>query len=42
MLCSQGLGMKNLGTASAWSLIAIGVLVIVTILYWNMDKEDKS
>lgn len=35
-------GMKNLGTASAWSLIAIGVLMIVTILYWNMDKEDKS
>lgn len=34
-------GMKNLGTASAWSLIAIGVLVIVTILYWNMDKEDE-
>lgn len=34
--------MKNLGTASAWSLIAIGVLVIITILYWNMDKEDKS
>lgn len=35
-------GMKNLGTASAWSLIAIGVLVTITILYWNMDKEDKS
>ena len=35
-------GMKNLGTASAWSLLAIGVLVIITILYWNMDKEDKS
>ena len=35
-------GMKNLGTASVWSLIAIGVLVIITILYWNMDKEDKS
>ena len=35
-------GMKNLGTASAWSLIAIGVLVIITILYWKMDKEDKS
>ena len=35
-------GMKNLGTASAWSLIAIGVLVIITILYWNMAKEDKS
>lgn len=35
-------GMKNLGTASTWSLIAIGVLVIITILYWNMDKEDKS
>lgn len=33
-------GMKNLGTASAWSLIAIAVLVVVTILYWNMDKED--
>lgn len=35
-------GMKNLGTASAWSLIAIGVLVVVTILYWNMDKEDAQ
>ena len=35
-------GMKNLGTASAWSLIAIGVLVIVTIVYWNMDKEDAQ
>lgn len=33
-------GMKNLGTASAWSLIAIAVLVVVTIIYWNMDKED--
>ncbi len=33
--------MKNLGTASAWSLIAIGVLVTITILYWKfMDKED--
>lgn len=34
-------GMKNLGTASAWSLIAIAVLVIITIAYWKiMDKED--
>ena len=33
--------MKNLGTASAWSLIAIVVLVIITIIYWNIDKEDK-
>jgi len=32
--------MKNLGTASAWSLIAIAVLVIVSIIYWNLDKED--
>ena len=33
--------MKNLGTASAWSLIAIVVLVIITIIYWNIDKEEK-
>lgn len=32
--------MKNLGTASAWSLIAIAVLVIITIIYWNLDKEE--
>ena len=33
--------MKNLGTASAWSLIAIVVLVIITIFYWRlMEKED--
>lgn len=32
--------MKNLGTASAWSLIAIGVLVVVSVIYWNLDKED--
>lgn len=34
-------GMNNLGTASAWSLIAIAVLVIITILYWNMNKEEN-
>ena len=34
-------GMKNLGTASAWSLIAIAVLVVITIIYWNLiDKEE--
>jgi multiple sugar transport system permease protein len=34
-------GMKNLGTASAWSLIAIAVLVTITIIYWKIsDKED--
>ena len=34
-------GMKNLGTASAWSLIAIVVLVVITIIYWNLiDKEQ--
>lgn len=33
--------MKNLGTASAWSLIAIAVLVVITVIYWSiMDKED--
>lgn len=32
--------MKNLGTASAWSLIAITVLMVLTIVYWNMDKEE--
>jgi multiple sugar transport system permease protein len=33
--------MKNMGTSSAWSLIAIVILVVITILYWNvLDKED--
>lgn len=32
--------MKNLGTSSAWSLIAIVILVVITIIYWNVDKED--
>lgn len=35
--------MKNLGTASAWSLIAIAVLTVITIIYWNtIYKEDKT
>lgn len=35
--------MKNLGTASAWSLIAILVLVIITVFYWRlMEKEDAA
>lgn len=34
--------MKNLGTASAWSLIAIAVLTLITIIYWNtIYKEEK-
>lgn len=34
--------MKNLGTSSAWSLIAIIILVVITIIYWNvLDKEDS-
>lgn len=34
--------MKNLGTSSAWSLIAIIILVAITIIYWNvLDKEDS-
>lgn len=33
--------MKNPGTASAWSLIAIVILVLITFLYWKIsDKED--
>ena len=33
--------MKNMGTSSAWSLVAIVILVVITILYWNvLDKED--
>lgn len=28
--------MKNLGTSSAWSLIAIIILVILTVIYWNL------
>lgn len=35
--------MKNLGTASAWSLIAILVLVIITVFYWKlMEREDAA
>lgn len=34
--------MRDLGTASAWSFIAIIILGIITILYWKfMDKEDS-
>lgn len=34
--------MKNQGTSSAWSFIAIIILVVITILYWNvLDKEDS-
>lgn len=33
-------GMKNLGTASAWSLIAIAVLVVVSVIYYKLlDRE---
>ena len=32
--------MKNLGTSSAWSLIAIVILVIITVIYWNISEED--
>ena len=33
--------MKNMGTSSAWSLIAIAILVAITIIYWNvLDKEE--
>lgn len=32
--------MKNLGTSSAWALIAIVILVIITIIYWNISEED--
>ena len=34
--------MKNTGTASAWSLIAIFILTLITILYWKLmnSKED--
>ena len=31
--------MKDLGTASAWSLIAICVLMVLTITYWKLFKE---
>ena len=32
--------MKNLGTSSAWSLIAIVILVIITIIYWEISEHD--
>ena len=35
--------MKNMGTSSAWSLIAITILVIITCFYWRfMDREEVS
>lgn len=34
--------MKDLGTASCWSLIAIVVLMVITVLYWFILKENKS
>ena len=34
--------MKDLGTASCWSLIAIFILLVITVLYWYMLKEDEA
>jgi multiple sugar transport system permease protein len=34
--------MKDLGTASAWSLIAIAVLVIITVIYWRLLASERQ
>jgi multiple sugar transport system permease protein len=35
--------MKDLGTASMWSLIAIVILTIITIIYWIVfERKEKS
>jgi multiple sugar transport system permease protein len=34
--------MKDLGTASCWSLIAITVLLAITVIYWFILKEGKD
>ena len=34
---------KDLGTASMWSLIAIVILTIITIIYWTLfERKDKN
>jgi multiple sugar transport system permease protein len=32
--------MKDLGTASAWSLIAVIILLLLTIIYWKIFKQE--
>ena len=34
--------MKDLGIASAWSLIAIGALVIITSIYWRLLAGERQ
>jgi len=35
--------MKDLGTTSMWSLIAITILMIITIIYWTLfERETKN
>ena len=34
--------MKDLGTASAWSLSAIVVLLAITIVYWKISEGDEN
>jgi multiple sugar transport system permease protein len=35
-------GMKDLGAASCWSLMAIVILFVITVLYWAILKEGKE
>ncbi len=32
--------MKDLGTASAWSLIAVSILLLLTLIYWKLFKQE--
>lgn len=34
--------MKNMGTASAWSLIAILILVVITMIYWRLMRRGEN
>lgn len=35
-------GMKNPGTAGAWTLIAIAVLVTITLIYWRIMRSEED
>ena len=34
--------MKNMGTSSAWSLIAIVILFLISCIYWNIQRKGES
>ena len=34
--------MKNMGTSSAWSLIAIVILFLISCIYWNIQEKGEG